>query len=120
MWITISTEASRNTNLKRTPCLLTILPVQSTSDRQGRLLITVITLNPDRAIAYNYRADAKAALNDPHGAITDANTAIALKGDILHALLSRGSAHAILKNFSEAIDDFTMVINREPKYTPAL
>jgi tetratricopeptide (TPR) repeat protein len=69
--------------------------------------------------AYNNRGNARTALGDKKGAITDYNQAIKLKPDFADAYGNRGNARATLGDQKGAIADYDQAIKLKPNLAEA-
>ena len=78
-----------------------------------------LKVNPNEAIAYNYRGNAKYALKDYQGAIADYSSAIEVDPNYSYSYNNRGAARSHLKNYQEAITDFSRAIEIDPKFAMA-
>ena len=73
-----------------------------------------IRLNPNSAVAYNHRGNAKNSRGEHKDAITDYNEAIRLKPDLAIAYINRGVAKRGLGEHKDAITDYNEAIRLKP------
>lgn len=74
------------------------------------LFTDVIRKDPNTAIAYGNRANARVARGDYEGAIKDCNTLLLLFPNEPKAYFNRGNAYSELKKPREAIADYSMAV----------
>ncbi len=80
----------------------------------------VIQLQPNNAIAYNYRGVLKVKIQDFEGGMADYNHAIQLDANYGEAYSNRGSLKANkLQDLSGAMADYDLAIELSPKYATA-
>lgn len=89
-----------------------------------------VEYNPNDSITYNNRASVKSALGDIHGMLDDLNKALQMNPNYILGHLNRGQAKCMIAEFEiedegidasqrlykEAIDDFTKVLQLDPKH----
>jgi tetratricopeptide (TPR) repeat protein len=80
---------------------------------------TAIRLNPDFAMAYSGRGNAKKDLGDRKGALADYDTAIRLDPDFAIAYNNRGAAKRDLGDKQGAIVDYDTAIRLNPDFAMA-
>ena len=80
---------------------------------------TAIRLNPNFAIAYFNRGNAKDDLGDSQGAIADFDTAIRLNPNDADAYRNRGAVKVTIGDQKGAIADFDTAIRLNPNYADA-
>ena len=73
-----------------------------------------IRLNPNSAVAYNHRGNAKNSRGEHKDAITDYNEAIRLKPDLAIAYINRGVAKRSRGEHKDAITDYNEAIRLKP------
>ena len=78
-----------------------------------------IRLNPNSAVAYNHRGNAKNSRGEHKDAITDYNEAIRLKPDLAIAYINRGVAKRGLDYYEKAINDYNEAIILKPDFALA-
>jgi len=74
----------------------------------------VITLQPNNAIAYQYRSNSYFRLGDSNTAIIECSQAINLKLNNAEAYCLRGNIYCDLGNYNAAISDFNQAIKLKP------
>jgi tetratricopeptide (TPR) repeat protein len=79
-----------------------------------------IKKNPNSAIAYGYRADAKSSINDYLGAITDYGTALRLDSDNEMWYIMRGVCHSMIGKYAESLIDFNKLLIINPSNSMGL
>jgi tetratricopeptide (TPR) repeat protein len=80
---------------------------------------TAIRLNPDFAMAYSGRGNAKKDLGDRKGALADYDTAIRLDPDFAIAYNNRGAAKKDLGDRKGALADYDTAIRLNPNFADA-
>lgn len=85
---------------------------KNNGDIKGAILdfSRAIKISP-KANYYQFRADAKNKINDFYGALADSNKAIELSPKTSIFYYTRGYSKHMLKNYNEAILDYTKSIN---------
>ena len=76
-------------------------------------------LDRNNAPAYNNRGNLKNSLNDPQGALSDLNRAIALDPNLAKAYYNRGNLKNSLNDPQGALSDYNRAIALDPNYTIA-
>lgn len=61
-----------------------------------------------------YGGDAGLRVSDHRGVISEKNRSVVIQPEFAIACFNRGMAHDALKNFTEAIEDFTMALEIDP------
>ncbi|HNR18283.1 MAG TPA: tetratricopeptide repeat protein, partial [Chitinophagaceae bacterium] len=75
-----------------------------------------INVDPNYVYAYQWRASAYTAKNEPDLAIADCNTCISLQPGNKFAWANRGYAYARKNQFDLAIEDYSEAIRLDPQY----
>lgn len=80
----------------------------------------IIQLQPNNAIAYNYRGVLKEKIQDIQGGLTDYNRAIGIDANYAEAYSNRGNLKLNkLQDAQGALADYDLAIELNPKYAPA-
>jgi tetratricopeptide (TPR) repeat protein len=80
----------------------------------------IIAIQPNNAIAYNYRGVLKVKIQDFPGGLADYNRAIQLNANYGEAYSNRGNLKANkLQDLQGAMADYDLAIELSPKYAPA-
>ena len=78
-----------------------------------------LRLQPDHAVFYNNRGNAKSNLGQHEAALGDYNEALRLKPDFAEAYNNRGNVKSILRRHEAAIVDFDEALRLKPDYAEA-
>jgi tetratricopeptide (TPR) repeat protein len=78
-----------------------------------------IRLNPNYAVAYYNRGNARVNLGDKKGAIEDFNQALRINPNFAQAYNNRGSARLNLGDKKGAVEDYNQVLRIDPNYAQA-
>jgi tetratricopeptide (TPR) repeat protein len=90
------------------------------SDEKLRCYNEAVRLNPDYAVAFTFRGNARKAKGDLDGAMQDYNEAIRIEPDYLYALTCRGDARKANGDLDGAMRDYDEAIRFKPDYVYAL
>lgn len=93
---------------------------EKTDDSAGAVedFTAAIALEPDRAGLYYYRGTSLLLMGETERALVDFEKAHQL-GYGTEAVLAQGMAHMSVKQYEQAVKDFTRVIEKEPEFSQA-
>ncbi len=88
-------------------------------EEQLRFYSNAIRLQPDLAVAFNNRGNARQAKGDVDGAVADYSEAIRLQPDFAAAFNNRGNARQAKGDVDGAVADYSEAIRLQPDYAAA-
>jgi tetratricopeptide (TPR) repeat protein len=94
------------------------LEKENKEDKRGAIVAytEAIKIDPNNAVAYNYRGNLRFDLGDKQGAIQDYNQAIKINPNYDEAYNNRGWAKSALGDKQGAIQDYNQAIQINPNY----